>query len=55
MGRDKVDKVLKKLRSKIPTPPIGPLSVSYWPAPGSDDTELGVLMELEVGHGETEV
>jgi hypothetical protein len=26
-----------------------------WPAPGLDDTELGVLMELEVGHGETEV
>src|SRR6267378_4533998 len=28
---------------------------SLWPAPGSEDTELGVLMELEVGHGETEV
>jgi hypothetical protein len=28
---------------------------SQWPAPGSEDTELGVLMELEVGHGETEV
>jgi predicted helicase len=28
---------------------------SFWPAPGSEDTELGVLMELEVGHGETEV
>ena len=27
----------------------------FWPAPGSEDTELGVLMELEVGHGETEV
>jgi hypothetical protein len=26
-----------------------------WPAPGSADTELGVLMELEVGHGEAEV
>jgi hypothetical protein len=23
--------------------------------PGSEDTELGVLMELEVSHGETEV
>ena len=22
-----------------------------WPVPGSEDTELGVLMELEVGHG----
>ena len=28
---------------------------TLWPAPGSEDTELGVLMELEVGHGETEV
>ena len=26
-----------------------------WPAPGSEDTELGVLLELEVGHGEAEV
>ncbi len=26
-----------------------------WPAPGSEDTELGVLMEPEVRHGETEV
>ena len=27
----------------------------FWPAPGSADTELGVLMEPEVCHGETEV
>jgi hypothetical protein len=26
-----------------------------WPAPGSEETELGVLMEPEVGHGEAEV
>ena len=26
-----------------------------WPAPGSEDTELGVLMEREVRHGEAEV
>jgi inorganic pyrophosphatase len=26
-----------------------------WPAPGSADTELGVLMDLEVGHGETKI
>jgi hypothetical protein len=32
-----------------------PSSPTVWPAPGSEDTELGVLMELEVGHGETEV
>ena len=25
------------------------------PAPGFEDTELGVLMEPEVGHGTTEV
>jgi DNA end-binding protein Ku len=30
-------------------------TIEIWPAPGSEDTELGVLMELEVGHGETEV
>ena len=29
--------------------------ISLWPAPGSEDTELGVLMEPEVRHGETEV
>jgi hypothetical protein len=29
--------------------------LAVWPAPGSEDTELGVLMEPEVGHGETEV
>ena len=28
---------------------------NLWPAPGSEDTELGVLMEPEVGHGEAEV
>ena len=28
---------------------------ALWPAPGSADTELGVLMEPEVRHGETEV
>ena len=28
---------------------------TVWPAPGSEDTELSVLMEREVGHGEAEV
>jgi hypothetical protein len=28
---------------------------SRWPAAGSEDTELGVKMEPEVGHGETEI
>jgi hypothetical protein len=31
------------------------VNTARWPAPGSKDTELGVLMELEVGHGETAV
>ena len=26
-----------------------------WPAPGSEDTELGVFMEPEVSHGKTKV
>jgi hypothetical protein len=26
-----------------------------WPAPGSEDTELGVFMGPEVDHGETKV
>ena len=30
-------------------------AITNWPAPGSADTELGVLMEPEVCHGETEV
>ncbi len=29
--------------------------LGLWPAAGSEDTELGVLMEPEVGHGEAEV
>jgi hypothetical protein len=29
--------------------------VANWPAPGSADTELGVLMEPEVSHGKAEV
>ena len=42
------------VHDKIPTPDFASFS-AVWPAPGSEDTELGVLMELEVGHGETEV
>jgi hypothetical protein len=34
---------------------VGYLNSRNWPAPGFADTELGVLMELEVCHGETEV
>ena len=28
---------------------------AQWPAPGSEDTKLGVLMEREVRHGAAEV
>jgi hypothetical protein len=31
------------------------ITFMFWPAPGSEDTELGVLMEPEVDHGEAEV
>ena len=37
------------------TLPIPNTDAGRWPAPGSADTELGVLMEPEVCHGETEV
>jgi hypothetical protein len=51
--RDSPTRLAKKRSDKgfLPLPAQRPL----WPAPGSEDTELGVLMELEVGHGETEV
>jgi hypothetical protein len=32
-----------------------PCKTYVWPAPGFTDTELGVLMEPEVDHGEAEV
>ena len=37
------------------TKPLGHLGNAGWPAPGFKDTELGVLMEPEVCHGEAEV
>jgi ABC-type cobalamin transport system ATPase subunit len=40
-------KNLRLLRQQVKT--------DVWPAPGSEDTELGVLMEPEVDHGEAEV
>jgi hypothetical protein len=43
---EKLDRVLSLLETT---------QVASWPAPGSEDTELGVLMEPEVGHGETEI
>jgi hypothetical protein len=37
------------------SPELKARTEAKWPAPGSEDTELGVLMEAEVGHGEAEV
>ena len=31
------------------------MTKGIWPAPGSEDTELGVFMEPEVSHGKAEV
>jgi FlaA1/EpsC-like NDP-sugar epimerase len=43
---------------KMPTLPMFEKPITdwdMWPAPGSEDTELGVFMEPEVSHGETKV
>ena len=34
---------------------ISAVGLDTWPAPGSEDTELGVFMGPEVRHGEAEV
>jgi len=39
----------------VTMPHVRALEMPPWPAPGSEDTELGVLMGPEVDHGETEV
>jgi len=59
--RKELARVVRDLRPKpkpkrvlFPQPGPDPKS-EEWPAPGSEDTELGVLMELEVRHGEAEV
>jgi hypothetical protein len=49
-SQEEIDASHRELREVLRT-----LKIPSWPAPGSEDTELGVLMELEVGHGETEV
>jgi len=41
--------------NKLPKHIERALDIAQWPAPGSEDTELGVLMEPEVDHGEAEV
>jgi hypothetical protein len=39
----------------VPNKLLSPPDEADWPVPGFEDTELGVLMEPEVGHGTTEV
>jgi hypothetical protein len=48
---------VKELSRKKPeaTMSAGKVKIVNWPAAGSADTELGVLMGPEVGHGETKV
>ena len=46
-GRPQIDKEVRDL--------IRRMSFENWPAPGSEDTEFGVLMEPEMRHGEAEV
>jgi hypothetical protein len=41
---------MSELEPKLPAP-----HPASWPAPGSEDTELGVSMEPEVDHGEAEI
>jgi hypothetical protein len=48
---DRFDDVLLKHSIKE----VIPYGNDIWPAPGSADTELGVLMEPEVSHGKAEV
>ena len=48
-----LDAVSNLFNDSFTEPDSEQISTISWPAPGSEDTELGVLMELEVGHGET--
>jgi hypothetical protein len=51
--RGKKKRVLSEVKKRHQC--LTALETAAWPAPGSEDTELGVLMELEVRHGEAEV
>jgi hypothetical protein len=61
IGEEAEDLAHKARAIKIPSSFGKNVEVEYrfemgdWPAPGSEDTELGVFMEPEVSHGETEV
>ena len=51
---NKAEAEAKRATAKAELEEIGK-EISAWPAPGFKDTELGVLMEPEVCHGEAEV
>jgi hypothetical protein len=56
--KDSVWKVfwaINELRNKIAHGNDPKVIEEKWPAPGSEDTELGVFMGPEVSHGETKV
>lgn len=55
--REKDAAKLEKAISEAETECAGQIAreLGIWSAPGSEDTELGVLMEPEVDHGEAEV
>jgi hypothetical protein len=61
LKRQHVEKQLTRLRDRVQRHTDGkfflawPTNDDVWPAPGSEDTELGVLMGPEVAHGEAEV
>jgi hypothetical protein len=55
--RVRIEPALHHLENVLMLPSLDPslVALDKWPAPGSADTELGVFMGLEVGHGETKV
>ncbi|MGC2463081.1 MAG: hypothetical protein WA446_19250, partial [Steroidobacteraceae bacterium] len=56
ISRAKLRRLTHYLAFDVFAKPIGgaiTISPIEWPAPSSEDTELGVFMELEVSHGET--
>jgi hypothetical protein len=58
---DVIFRALKVIKSRVPDDGVrqrrekNANDAAAWPAPSSEDTELGVFMEPEVSHGETKV
>jgi hypothetical protein len=53
--QDELEHVTSYMESQAPDLKVQFAQKVYWPAPGFEDTEIGVLMEPEVDHGTTEV